>query len=321
MNVIIPCAGLGSRFKNEGFITPKPLIRCMMKPFLCWIIDKLMESTIDVHVFITIVDNKNYNDHYQAIADMYPQDTVSIIRIKEYSRGAAHTIAQTIQNMPILRVGLKTICMDCDNFYNVDVLSICSKHDNTLLTFEDSGTKPMYSYVELMKDRPEIISHIIEKRRISSLAVCGVYAFSSAEKLLSYANIVIQSDKGDSELYLSKVVQVMIDCKDIVHNHTIHKDSYVCVGTPAQLYSFYNNISVHPVNHENSLVSPKRVCFDLDSTLVGPPLVQGDYSTCQPIQKNIDLCNYLRKMNHYIIIHTARRMRTHSGNVGAVMRI
>lgn len=320
MNVIIPCAGLGSRFKNEGFITPKPLIRCMMKPFLCWIIDKLMESTIDVHVFVTIVDDQNYNNHYQAIADMYPQGTVSVIRLKEHTRGAADTIAQTIEKMPILRIGLKTICMDCDNFYNLDVLSVCSKHENTLLTFEDPGTKPMYSYVELKKDRPEIISHIVEKQRISSLAVCGVYAFSSAEKLLSYAKLVIQSDKGGSELYLSNVVQVMIDCKDLVHNHTIHKDSYVCVGTPAQLYSFYNNISVHPVNSEHSLVSPKRVCFDLDSTLVGPPLVEGDYSTCQPIQKNIDLCNYLRRMNHYIIIHTARRMRTHCGNVGAVVR-
>jgi capsule biosynthesis phosphatase len=318
--VIIPCAGLGSRFKNDGFITPKPLIRCMMKPFLCWIIDKLMQSTINANVFITIIDDQNYNSHYEAIAEMYPLGTVSIIRLPKHTKGTADTIAQTIENMPILCHGLKTICMDCDNFYDIDVLSICSKYDNALLTFEDLGTKPMYSYVELKKDRPEIISRIVEKRRISSLAVCGVYSFTSAEKLLSYANILIQSDKGDSELYLSKVVQTMIDCKDIVHNCSIHKDSYVCVGTPAQLYSFYNNISVHPVNNEHPIVTPKRICFDLDSTLVGPPVVLGDYSTCQPIQKNIDLCNYLRRMNHYIIIHTARRMRTHGGNVGAVVK-
>tara|TARA_Y100000389_G_C17471116_1_gene531041 strand:+ start:7774 stop:9627 length:1854 start_codon:yes stop_codon:yes gene_type:complete len=291
-----------------------------MKPFLCWIIDKLVHSTIDVNIYITIIDDPNYNNHYQSIADMYPQNTVFIIRLAEPTKGAADTIAQTIQKIPILHTGLKTICMDCDNFYDVDVLSICSKHDNTLLTFEDSCTNPIYSYVELKKDRPEMISRIVEKQRISSLAVCGVYAFSSAEKLLSYANIVIRSDMGESELYLSKVVQVMIDSKDIIHNFTIHKDAYVCVGTPAQLYSFYNNISVNPVNNKNIIVTPKRVCFDLDSTLVGPPVVQGDYSTCQPIQKNIDLCNYLRRMNHYIIIHTARRMRTHGGNVGAVVK-
>ena len=319
MNVIIPCAGLGSRFKNEGFTTPKPLIQCMMKPFLCWIIDKLVESTIDAHIFITIVDDPNYNGHYDAIANMYVRGIVTIVRLPNHTKGAADTIAQTIQKIPILRHGLKTMCMDCDNFYDLDVLRLCSKYDNCLLTFEDDSTKHVYSYVELKKDRPDIISRIAEKQRISSLAVCGVYAFASAEKLLSLAKQVIESDPGETELYLSKVVQTMIDCKDDVHNCTIHKDSYVCVGTPAQLYSFYNNIAVHPVNSD-SIVSPKRVCFDLDSTLVGPPIVPGDYSTCPPMQKNIDLCNYLRRMNHYIIIHTARRMRTHSGNIGAVVR-
>lgn len=318
MNVIITCAGLGSRFKNEGFITPKPLVRCMMKPFLCWIIDSLVQSTIDAHVFITILDDPNYNDHYNAIAEMY--SNVSIIRLSSHTKGAADTVCQTIQKIPILRMGLKTICMDCDNFYDVDVLSICSKYENALITFEDSGTKPLYSYVELKKDKPGTISRIVEKERISSLAVCGVYSFNSAEILLSYTKRVISQDKGKSELYLSKVVQAMIDCETIIHNHTIHKDSYVCVGTPAQLYSFYNNISVHPMNNNPSIVSPKRICFDLDSTLVSPPSVKGDYSTCNPIQKNIDLCNYLRRMNHYIIIHTARRMRTHNGNVGAVVK-
>lgn len=319
MNVIIPCAGLGSRFKNEGFITPKPLIRCMMKPFLCWIIDHIARSAIDAHVFITIVDDPQFNRHYEAIAETY--DSVHIVRLGAHTKGAADTVAQTIRSgIPMSRLGLKTVCMDCDNFYDVDVLSLCSKYDNALITFEDSGNVPLYSYVELKMDRPDVITRIVEKDRISSLAVCGVYAFESAETLLAYAEMVIQSDTGASELYLSKVVHAMIESGETIHNCSIHKDSYVCVGTPAQLYSFYNNISVNPVNSPSPMVSSRRICFDLDSTLVGPPTVPGDYSTCTPIQKNIDLCNYLRRLNHYVIIHTARRMRTHAGNVGAVIK-
>lgn len=320
MNIIIPCAGLGSRFKNEGFITPKPLIRCMLKPFLCWIIDKIMQSTIDSNIYITIVDDINYNEHYNAIADMYPKGTVTIVRLSKHTLGAADTIAQTIYNIPSLRRRLKTICMDCDNFYDVDILHLCTKYDNTLITFEDTGVNPIYSYVELKKDSPGIISRIVEKQRISSLAVCGVYSFTSAEELLSYINTVIQSDSGETELYLSKVIQSMINSNVVIHSCKIQKDAYVCVGTPVQLYSFYNNISINPVNNELNLVSHRRICFDLDSTLVGPPVVPGDYSTCAPIQKNIDLCNYLRRMNHYVIIYTARRMRTHGGNIGAVIK-
>ncbi len=59
----------------------------------------------------------------------------------------------------------------------------------------------------------------------------------------------------------------------------------------------------------------QRICFDLDNTLVTFPKVDGDYSTVEPIQKNIDAVRHLYDMGHHIIIYTARRMRTHNGDV------
>lgn len=63
----------------------------------------------------------------------------------------------------------------------------------------------------------------------------------------------------------------------------------------------------------------RRFCWDLDSTLVTPPQVSGDYSTVKPIKRNIELVRQLHAAGHYIIISTARRMRTHNGNVNAVI--
>lgn len=62
-----------------------------------------------------------------------------------------------------------------------------------------------------------------------------------------------------------------------------------------------------------------RFCFDLDHTLVTGPRVAGDYSTCEPIPRNIAYCRALHAAGHTIIVCTARRMRTHNGNVGAVV--
>ena len=59
----------------------------------------------------------------------------------------------------------------------------------------------------------------------------------------------------------------------------------------------------------------QRICFDLDNTLVTFPKVDGDYSTVEPIQENISLLKFLYNMGHHIIIYTARRMRTHNGDV------
>ena len=63
----------------------------------------------------------------------------------------------------------------------------------------------------------------------------------------------------------------------------------------------------------------QRICFDLDNTLVTFPKVDGDYSTVEPIQNNIDAVRYLYDMGHHIIIYTARRMRTHDGDVEKVV--
>ena len=62
-----------------------------------------------------------------------------------------------------------------------------------------------------------------------------------------------------------------------------------------------------------------RFCFDLDNTLVTYPRVHRDYSSVQPMVHNIQLVRELHAAGHYIIIQTARRMKTHNGNVGAVI--
>jgi len=54
-----------------------------------------------------------------------------------------------------------------------------------------------------------------------------------------------------------------------------------------------------------------RFCFDLDNCLVSYPQERGDYSTVHPLTRNIELVRDLKRAGHYIIIYTARRMRTH----------
>lgn len=63
-----------------------------------------------------------------------------------------------------------------------------------------------------------------------------------------------------------------------------------------------------------------RFVFDLDNTLVTHPRVSGDYSSCEPKERNVRLVQELSAAGHYIIIWTARRMRTKDANVGAVIK-
>jgi capsule biosynthesis phosphatase len=73
-------------------------------------------------------------------------------------------------------------------------------------------------------------------------------------------------------------------------------------------------------NNKVKCARKMRFCFDLDNTLVSYPLKEGDYSTVEPVWRNIILVRELKAAGHYIIIYTARRMKTHSGNVGKILK-
>jgi capsule biosynthesis phosphatase len=65
------------------------------------------------------------------------------------------------------------------------------------------------------------------------------------------------------------------------------------------------------------LQSGKRYCFDLDGVLA--KISNLPYSEREPLTQNILFLNKLYIEGNYIIIHTARRMKTHNSNIGKVV--
>lgn len=61
-----------------------------------------------------------------------------------------------------------------------------------------------------------------------------------------------------------------------------------------------------------------RVCVDLDGTIC-ELTADGDYANARPVPGAREALAELRRRGAYIIIYTARRMRTHDGDVGKVI--
>ena len=51
MNILIPLGGLGQRFKDVGYESPKPLIKALGKEIIIWLLDSLKTDKFD-NVFI-----------------------------------------------------------------------------------------------------------------------------------------------------------------------------------------------------------------------------------------------------------------------------
>jgi capsule biosynthesis phosphatase len=283
------------------------------------LIDNLKFKKCDT-LFIALRDG--IDEEFQLtsqVRDEYPNLDLKVVHLKYDTRGAAETLYIVTQSMEDEELTRRTISLDCDTIYFKDILSAVRQlppSTSACVHFYDTGDKPVFSYIELDSDNN--IINIKEKKAITRNANTGAYIFESAKVLKDNATMLLDKPNalGDvGEYYTSSIISSMVTAGSVFKGIAVDECEFYCVGTPDQLESFLDYIKDNP-----HLVKKRRFCFDLDSTLVSRPRIRGDYSTVEPIWKNIELVRDLKAAGHYIIIQTARRMRTHGGNVGAVIR-
>jgi capsule biosynthesis phosphatase len=310
--IIIPIGGLGNRFKNAGYIMPKPLVNVMGNPIIYWLLENLDLTQIEYIYIPYNKELKKYRFEDQLKKD-FPHINFKFYCLENNTRGAAETIKIALENLKE-KNDKHVMCIDSDNFYTENIISHWNGN-NMIYTFEDYFTEPIFSYIKTNTDN--ILVDIKEKCKISNNACSGIYAFSSLYKLFdSCKYIVLNNIMDKNEFYMSVVVKHMVTNGDFFYNKQINKENYHCLGTPLQVKIFCNNFQKVCNRLNKNLMKIKRFCFDLDNTLVTFPKINGDYSTVEPIKHNIKTVQYLKNLGHTIIIYTARKMKSSGSNIG-----
>lgn len=301
MNIIIPIGGVGQRFKDEGYDIPKPLINVLGKPMIYQVINSLNLSKNDtIHI---VYHNHLKEFNFETLLKFYfPYINIKFISLNYLTKGAAETVLKGLETFTEEELGESVLLLDCDTFYDDDILSQY-KGNNAIFYFNSTDSKPIFSYIDLKENK---VVNIKEKVKISDNANTGAYGFENSIVLKQYCEKILGVDK---ELYISCVYEEML--KDNHNIVGIQVNSFNCVGTPLQLKIYCNK--------NKDKADNLRVCFDLDNTLITHPTISGDYTSVLPIQRNIDFLKFLKQLGHTVIIYTARRMKTHKGNVGAII--
>jgi capsule biosynthesis phosphatase len=307
MNIIIPIGGLGEIFKNNGYTNPKPLINIFGKPMIFYVIDNLVLKEEDNLIIIYNKELNNYNFNI-LIEERY--NNINLIELTKQTEGAAETILIGLNNINKLLLNNKCVLLDCDTFYMIDILSIYRKQeDNIIFCFKDLKDNPIFSYVKI--DNNNNIYDIKEKVKISEIANTGCYCFKDGHILKKYCERIIDENiREKNEFFISCVIKEMLNNNYKFKYNLINYNDFICVGTPTQLKIFCSNF--------NYKTEKKRFCFDLDNTLVTSPIIKNDYTTVTPIIKNIEYLRFLKKLGHYIIIYTSRKIKTNYGNIGQI---
>lgn len=343
MNIIIPLAGYGKRFLMEGYVRPKPFIRVNGKEILLWLLENLSLTHIDNLIFVY-----NTNPHlgmspenffttvtdYVASRPPKTRPSVRFIPLSTGTVGSAETVLRALESLSTDDLKRPAVLLDGDTFYSHDILkdyrTFLAGDDGLspgglVFVFDDDRSDAPYSYVKVSESFELSTSNIFsvtnikekDKTDMSPLACSGCYCFNSSAELrvfISKAFVAHErkrtaAESSSVELYTSCVISDMIQSGRHFAALRLLCDDFTVLGTPAQLKDFM----------ARTACPPKRFCFDLDGTLVTAPRIPGDYTTCEPIHHMIQYLQQLHENGHYIIIHTARRMRTHGGNTGAVL--
>jgi dTDP-glucose pyrophosphorylase len=320
MILIIPLGGLGLRFKNLGYNSPKPLIKILGKELICWILDNLNLTKVSKIVIPYNQDLEKYRfedflkHKYEALNCDW-----TFIKLDKQTEGACDTLLSALNTLTNTDLDQKIMSCDGDNFFLDDVISLYLNNNNTnsIFYFVDTNSDPIYSYLQL--NNTNIIQRFVEKEKISNNACCGIYCFESGHLLKKYCTELISKNiRQKGEFYLSLVVNLMINSGVIFNGIQIPASKFICLGTPLQVKCFCNNIpkipALYTTQNQNS-IKKLRLCFNLYNTLITYPKQKNNINSIEPITNNINFIKYLSKLGHTIIIYTTGSANKHTFDI------
>jgi dTDP-glucose pyrophosphorylase len=200
IQLVIPMAGLGSRFYEAGYSLPKPLLPIHGVPMYKVVIANLMHESVSS---ITIVCPKKWGLGESIRALSAPlRVPVNVVEIDYITQGPAQTVMLA---EPFLDPNLPVVTANSDQYIEADLgnfyASMSEKAvSGAILCMEDSD--PKWSYVKLSSDG--FVSEVKEKVVISPLATVGVYGFKTATLMLAAFGKMLQAkDTSLGEYYVA----------------------------------------------------------------------------------------------------------------------
>ena len=225
LELILPMGGAGTRFFDNGFDCPKPLIELHGKPFFYWATESLYGQIPTAGLtFVILHEHAQRFGLRDRILEYYPN--ARIVELPQVLRGAVLTCLEGVQGLPEDR---PVLFNDCDHFFRCTALAeFCrseEKADGLLLTFQSQ--EPCYSYLDC--DENGWVKRTVEKQVISNHAICGAYYFARKDLFCDYARRYLETCTY-REFFLSGVYNTMADDGRLIRGLPV--DFHVPFGTP-----------------------------------------------------------------------------------------
>lgn len=235
LTIVVPMAGLGSRFSAAGYRDPKPLIDVAGQPMIQRVVRNLTPNRPHRFVFICQARHvADYDLHY-SLSAWAPG--CAIVSTEGVTEGAACTVLLAREH--IGAGGL--MIANSDQYLDVDIdtyLMACdAAPDGLIMTM--TANDPKWSFVARGADG--WVARVVEKEVISDEATVGVYNFTRGDDFIRAAEkMIAREQRVNGEFYVAPVYNLMIEKGariDVFNVGEVGRGMHG-LGTPADLADF-----------------------------------------------------------------------------------
>ena len=217
LNIVIPMAGLGSRFANVGYKLPKPLIDVNGKPMIQ-----------------VVVENMNINAHYIFIAmkkHVEEYDIENVVREVTHGNYIIHTIDELTEGSACTVLKVRDIIdndnpmmlANSDQYLEWDPYEFLVKTqgvDGLISCFEADHHRWSFAKV----DDSGRVTEVAEKKVISNLATTGLYYFAKGSQFVRCADSMISKNiRTNGEFYNAPIYNELVEEGGDVRVHKCEK--------------------------------------------------------------------------------------------------
>ena len=225
LKLIMPMAGLGSRFKEQV----KPLIDVGGVPMFVHS-ERCIGIDFEERIFITRVEH----NLKEVIHSYYPD--AHVIEIDYTTEGTACTLLLAREHY---EDGSSIFISNCDQHVDWNYNTDWAVHTGAIAVFNCPDRNPKWSYAQI--DEHNHVTRVAEKDPISDLATVGWYYWRDGTQFIESAERMIQADdRVNDEFYTCPTYNHLLGHNDDATVVVFAVDSMQGIGTPEDMKEYEN---------------------------------------------------------------------------------
>jgi dTDP-glucose pyrophosphorylase len=235
MNIIIPMAGLGSRFPNSKI--PKPLIDVNGKPMVQKAVESMgIKGNL---IFIVRVEHNTEFHLDEKIKGLFPDST--IISVDHLTEGPACT---AMLAKDVIEKDKPLIIANCDQIMHWDHETfnmVCSNYPNDGFVVTYFANTEKNSYAKL--DNSGFVLEMKEKKVISNVSTNGIHFWKKGQFFIDSVYKMIEADDRapNGEFYIAPSYNYLIKEGKKIGVYHIPNEQHWAVGTESDLEIYLRN--------------------------------------------------------------------------------